>query len=150
MAPFDTTTIIPAGWSQHHQPVVVGAMNATVTITDPARTTPGEWNPYEQVYDPPTPHVVATDQPARIQRLLSDTQDRQAGQELTTRRYLVQLPADVPDIEVDHQVHVTACPNDPHLLGHALTVLDVQHGSERFTRDLTCQHNQAPRHDEQD
>ena len=148
--PFDTTVIIPDEWSRHHQPAATTAMRARVTITDPNRTTPGEWDPIENVYGPPVPHVVAADLPARIQRLLSDTQDRQAGQDLTTRQYLVQLPADAPDIEVDHQVLVTACPDDAHLLGHALTVLDVQHGSERFTRDLVCQHNQAPRHDEQE
>ena len=32
--------------------------------------------------------------------------------------------------------------NDAHLEGIPLTVNDVQHGSERFTRDLVCTHNQ--------
>lgn len=143
--PFDTTTLIPAGWSQHHQPVVVGAMNATVTITDPARTIPGRYNPDTGYHDPDTPYVVAVDVPCRIQRQRDDRAVDHAAQNVTIRLYLLQFPADVPDIEVGYEATVLACPNDAHFVGETLTASDVMHGSERFTRDIAWVHNQAPR-----
>ena len=50
--------------------------------------------------------------------------------------------AGLPDVEVGHVLTVTAAVNDPHLVGLALRVVDVQHGSERFTRDVVLEHNQ--------
>lgn len=154
MSPLPGTRVIPDGWSKHHQPTATGGMNATCTITDPTRTIPGEWNNDTGEYGPSTPYyvVAAPDGkpgwPCRIQRLLGDQDSEQAGQDSTTRRYLAQLDdpdlTGLPDVEVGHVLTVTAATNDPHLVGLAMAVVDVQHGSERFTRDLVLEHNQQP------
>lgn len=152
MSPFPGTRVIPVGWSRHHQPTATGGMNAACVITDPARTIPGEWDEDTGEYGPSTPHVVLDAPPGkpgwpcRVQAVQSDQDSEQAGQDSTTRRYLAQLDdpnlAGLPDVEVGHVLTVTAAVNDPHLVGLALTVVDVQHGSERFTRDVVLEHNQ--------
>lgn len=154
MSPFPSSRAVPEGWSRHHAPVASGGMNAACFITDPARSTPGGWNDDTGTYDPPTPHYVvpapegADGWPCRVQALQSDQDTEQAGQTSTVRPYLVQLDdpdlATLPDLEVGYLVQIVACRNDPHLVGLALTVRDVQHGSERFTRDLIVDHNQQP------
>lgn len=160
MAPFDTTRMIHEDWSAHHQAYVQTAFNAHVLITDPSRTTPGAWDPTTGTYGPPTPFVVAggpTDPteawrdgvPCRIQRLKDDRAVDHANQDITIRLYLLQLPADLPDVEVGHVATVLAARNDAHLVGETLTASDVFHGSERFNRDIVWIHNQAPAtHDE--
>lgn len=149
MSPFPGSRVIPAGWSHHHQPVASGGMNASCVITDPTRGTPGQWDEETGEYGPGTPHVVLDGDPGwpcRVQRLLGDQDSEQAGQDSTTRRYLAQLDdpnlATIADVEVGHVLTVTAATNDPHLVGLAMRVVDVQHGSERFTRDLVLEHNQ--------
>lgn len=152
MPPFAGTKVIHPGWSRHHQPTASGGMNAACVITDPARSTPGEWDEDAGEYGPSTPHVVlaAPDGepgwPCRVQAVQSDQSSEQAGQDSTTRRYLAQLDdpnlAGLPDVEVGHVLTVTAAVNDPHLVGLRMTVVDVQHGSERFTRDVVLEHNQ--------
>lgn len=151
MSPFPGTRVIPVGWSRHHQPVASGGMNAACVITDPTRTVPGAWDEASGEYGPGTPHVVLDGDPGwpcRVQRLLGDQDSEQAGQDSTTRRYLVQLDdpnlATLPDVEVGHVITITAAVNDSHLVGLHLQVVDVQHGSERFTRDLVAVHNQQP------
>ena len=155
VAPFDTTRMIPEGWSAHHQAVVETAYNARVIITDPARTTPGTLDPDTGTYGPPTPHVVAGDPtdtnpdwrdgvPCRIQRQRDDRPVDHAGQDVTIRFYLIQFPADLPDVEVGHVATVLEARNDAHLVGEQLTASDVFHGSERFSRDIVWVHNQAP------
>lgn len=146
--PYPGTRVISPGWSRHHQPVATGGMNATCDITDPARATPGAWDDTTGTYGPGTPFVVAAGVHCRVQALTSDQDSEQAGQDSTTRRYLVQLDdpglSTLPDIEVGYVLTVTAATNDPHLVGLRLTVHDVQHGSERFTRDVIATHNQQP------
>ena len=152
VAPFAGTKVIHPGWSRHHQPTATGGMNAACVITDPARSIPGGWDDDTGEYGPSTPFVVVAAPdgkpgwPCRVQRLLGDQDSEQAGQDSTTRRYLAQLHdphlESLPDVEVGHVLTVTAAANDPHLVGLALRVVDVQHGSERFTRDLTLEHNQ--------
>lgn len=153
--PFDTTRVIPKGWSAHHQSVVEGSFNARVRIVDPNRTTPGPWDEEALAYGPSTPHYVAggpTDThpdwqdgvPCRIQRQRDDRQVVQAGQAGAIRFYLIQLPAALPDVEVGHVATVTAAHNDPHLVGQELVATDAMHGSERFNRDIVWVHNQQP------
>lgn len=154
--PFDTTTVIPAGWSAHHQGVILGATNARVLLTDPSRTVPGEPDPETGYHGPDTPHVVAGGPqddrvdwregiPCRIQALRDDRLVDHAEQGVSIRLYLVQLPADVPDIEAGYEATVLSALNDEHLEGETLAATDVRHGSERFTRDVVFTHNQAPR-----
>lgn len=154
--PLPGTKVVPAEWSRHHQPTASGGMNARCVITDPARTTPGEWDDETGTYGPPTPHLVLPAHPdggdgwpCRVQADRRVEPTEQAGQLSTMRSYLVQLDdpdlATVPDIERGYLVHVTQAENDPRLEGEQLRVADVQHGSERFTRDLIVEHNQQAR-----
>lgn len=146
MTPLPGTKMIPTGWSRHHQDVVTGSMNATVTVTDPSRTTPGEWDPDTSTYGPPTTHVVRSGCPARIQQLTTDRVVDQAEQKIGIRRYLIQLPADTPTLQVGYRVVVETVESDPGLApaGTVMTVTDVLHGSEGFTRDVIVEHNQQP------
>lgn len=154
--PFNTTRMIPKGWSAHHQGAVETSFNARVVLTDPSRTTPGVWDPATGSYGPPTPFVVAggpddprpdwrTGVPCRVQRQRDDRALDQADQQVTIRFYLIQLPADVPDVEVGYVATVTEAHNDDHLVGEELHAADVMHGSERFNRDVVWSHNQQPR-----
>ncbi|MFK5689598.1 DUF6093 family protein [Ornithinimicrobium sp. LYQ92] len=128
-------------------------MNAAVAITDPSRSTPGQFDPGTGGYGPGQPHYVAggpEDEradwregvPCRLQALDSDAQTLHVTQQIITRQYLLQLPADVPDVQVGHEVTVRSATNDVHLVGAVMFVIDEQHGSERFTRDLILEHNQ--------
>ena len=153
--PLPSTRMIHTRWSEHHQPAVTTSFNAAVTITDPTRTTSGVFDPDTGTWGPPVPHVIAGGPddtnpdwqqgvPCRIQRMRSDQDVDQAGQNIPPRLYLIQLPADVPDIEVGHTATVTTAANDTHLVGEDLVATDIQHGSERFTRDVVWSHNQQP------
>lgn len=155
MSPLPGTRVVPEGWSRHHQPIATGGMNALCVVTDPARVTPGgPLDPETGTYPPSTPYYVVPAPtgkdgwPCRVQALTSDQDSEQAGQDSTTRSYLIQLDdpdlSTLPDLEVGYVVEVTAATNDQHLVGLDLTIRDVQHGSERFTRDVVATHNQQP------
>lgn len=145
--PFPTTRVIPTGWSAHHRPAMASTRNATCQITDPTRETPGQFDPNTGTTSAPVPFIVypAPGMPGtcRVQEIDSATTAMQAGQEVTQRRYLVAIDADAAPVEPGWPVTVTACGNDPQLVGQTLYVADVQLGSERFERDLICTHNQG-------
>ena len=67
-----------------------------------------------------------------------------AEQPVGTRQYLVALPiTGLPPIEAGEGgtvIKVIAC-KDPGLIGRTLRVIDVQHGTEMFERDLICVDN---------
>jgi len=140
--PFDTTTVVPADWSHHHQAAAAGGMNATVTIGNPAG---------EATYDPATDDTtVAWTQdyagPARIQPLNDSRLEDVAGQQIAGRTYLAQLDArnaGADAVKEGMRVRVLTADNDPALVHQVLWVVDVQMGSERFTRDLVCSDNQS-------
>ena len=126
MSPLPGTRMIPRGWSAHHAPVVLGAMNALAVITDPARTTPGQWDEEAGAHGAPTPYVVAggpadprpgwrAGVPLRLQQLDTDREVDQAEQTIALHRYLAQFPKDLPDIQVGYVVSFTDVINDPHL-----------------------------------
>lgn len=136
--PLPSTRVIPPGWQAHHAPVAAAAMTADCELRDPS--TPGQ-----ETFDPatgqttvvPAPPVYAG--PCRVQALSSrDRPVDVVGEQVTTPPYLVQLPVDAPDAGEDWPVRVTACPDDPHLVGRTLTVRSVAYGPQRFTRDLYC------------
>lgn len=134
--PLPGTKVIPAGWSRHHAAAAAGGMNATVT----AGVQTGS--------EPQGDDVVPTwsddyTGPARVQAIQSADQQDAAGQNITGRPYLVQLEFDAGEVVPGSRILVTACANDPHLVGQALYVVDFQYGSERFTRDLVCSDNQT-------
>lgn len=142
--PLPGTRVISPAWSQHHAPVAAGGMNATVTVTDP-NTATSTWNPDTESQDW-TPGPAVYDGPARVQAVDTVSQSTQATQDVTERRYLIQLLMDAPHFEQGWTVQVTECSNDADLVAathtRAMVVIDVQHGSERFTRDLICTLNQ--------
>jgi len=140
--PFDTTTVIPADWSRHHQTAAAGGMNATVTVGTPAG---------KPQYDPATDDTTQSwtqeyAGPARVQPLNDSRTEDVAGQQMTGRAYLAQLDARLPGadaVEAGMRVRVLTCDNDAALVHQVLWVVDMQMGSERFTRDLVCSDNQS-------
>jgi hypothetical protein len=141
--PFPGTKVIPTGWSSYHQPVAKGGMNATVTVGN-TESAP-QYNAEEDDYT--TTWSKEYDQgPARVQELNDSRQADAAGQLVTGRTYLVQLDANHSGADVikpGARVLVTAAVNDAQLVGQELWVVDVQLGSERFTRDLVCSDNET-------
>lgn len=139
--PFDSTRTIHDRWSAHHQVAAAGAMNAAVTIGTRGTS----------VYDPATDETTVAWTvdyvgPARIQALTQAERRDVAGQDVVGRPYLVQLVASnvgADKVAPGMRVHVTAAANDASLVKQDLWVVDVQLGSERFTRDLVCTDNQS-------
>jgi hypothetical protein len=143
VSPLANTRVIPTGWSAHHAPVAAGGMNATVTIGNTRTGTE---------HDPETDDTVDTwsteydTGPARIQVINQAEQADAAGQQVTGRTYLVQLDKNhdgADEITPGARVVVDAAVNDAQLVAQVLWVVDVQMGSERFTRDLVCSDNQS-------
>lgn len=136
--PFPGTRVTPDQWSEHHAPVAAGGMNATVQVRNPADATPGWDADTESATSAPGAPVY--DGPARIQANDQASDAQQTGQSVTERSYLVQILMDAPRIEQGHEITVTECANDTDLVAwtvdRPMVVTDVQHGSERFTRDL--------------
>lgn len=140
--PFGFTQVIPDSWSAHHQPTMATTRNATCQIEDPTRSTPGEFDPETGTTSAPVPFVVYAGT-ARVQAINSASSAMAAGQDVTQRSYLVAIDADAAPIQQGWPVKITACTNDPQLVGTTLYVADVQLGSERFERDLICTWNQG-------
>lgn len=140
MAPLDTTKTVPAGWSRHHASAATGGMNATVTVGDLTGV-----ETYDPVTDDTTREYSTTYAgPARIQALRQFSHlTLIAGQQVSGRTYLVQLPFDATGVELGMRVHVTSAVNDTDLVGQDLWVVDPQYGSERFTRDAICSDDQS-------
>lgn len=137
--PFPGTQVIPDGWSRSHAPVAAGGMKATVEIRDPADAT-STWDPATESQTS-TPGPARYADSARVQQLTgSDVQ--QTGQTVGQHTYLVQLPMGAEPVEEGWTVTVTDAINDADLVAWTATrpmvITDVQHGSERFTRDLIC------------
>jgi hypothetical protein len=141
--PFPGTRTLHPDWSAWSRPVVAGAMGATCELY--GALGPGE-------YDPATMTTAATRGPAlwvgpcRVQTYAGQaTAGDQAGQEVTTRDYLVQLDETgepVPrELAEGWAVVVTVCPNDASLIGRPLPVTDVMRGSERAARDVVVTDN---------
>ncbi|WBL18515.1 DUF6093 family protein [Citricoccus sp. NR2] len=132
--------VIPEGWAAHHRPVANSTMTGICTLTGPA----GGYD-YETGELAPGETLVA-DVPCRVQELKREARADAAGQLVDTRQYLVTLPLDqVPNLTITDAgpvVTVTGYADghdgDPHLLGRPLRVLNVQHGTLLWERDLTC------------
>lgn len=142
--PFARTTTLHPEWSRHVAPVVAGTMAAVCDLYGPEG---------EAVYDPETMTSTASrgaprwHGSCRVQTYAGQaTAGDQAGQEVTTRDYLVQLAESwTPPIPVDlaegWAVVVVDCPHDASLVGRVLPVTDVMRGSERASRDLVVTDN---------
>lgn len=145
MTPLPGHQVIPGDWSAHHQPTAVATMNATCDLHD-GQVTP---EPYPPGSDPtwsPTGAVLATAVPCRVQALNDSRTNAQADQIQGVRQYLVTTPINVvPDLTVTDRGPVLTVHggDDPHMEGMRLRVVDVQHGSYAWERDLVCTHNQT-------
>lgn len=143
--PFSSTGVVPTNWSDHHRATASGGMNATCELQAPGG---------QSTYDPTTgSSTVDRGEPewsgaCRVQSDLGTFSDGdQAGQNVTSRGYLVQLDeTNTPTpltLAPGWLLKVTAAVNDEALVGRILAVKDVQYGSERFTRDVMCDDNQG-------
>lgn len=133
--PLPNSRVIPAGWSAHHRPAAESTMTATCDITRPA-TGRGTLNPTTGTVTNASTSI-GVDVPCRVQAAASTDRSTQTGeQEVTFRKYMVAVPADL-DPHVDDIVTITAAV-DTDLIGRALRVLDVLYGSEVWQRTLTC------------
>lgn len=85
--------------------------------------------------------------PIRVQRMqpaLSASAATIADREVIIREYQVNLPLTVdgratPPMQTNDLVAVTACDDDPDLIGKVLRVRDVRLGSLVWQRDLLCE-----------
>lgn len=139
MSPLPSSRVIPTGWSGHHRGVARGGMTATCRL-EQAGTGEGAWNENTQSTDPPAP-TTSWSGPCRVQAQPTQAQDAEsAGQQVTTRTYLVAVPlhAVLPEAGVNGgRVVVTAC-EDPTLLDRPLRIADITRGSLLWERDLVC------------
>lgn len=138
--PLPGTRVVPTGWSKHHAPVAAGGMNARCRIYNPDLDVTG-WDPVTESATVVRGTPIYNG-PCRIQAIKSEGESVQADESVKSRQYLVQLLFAAPDVEEKWQVVPYEAINDDHLNGLPLSIDDVQHGSERFTRDLVCTHNQ--------
>lgn len=138
--PLDGSRVIPSGWQKHHRPVVEGTWTAWCTI-DTVGEGPGEWNDETNEYDPPARVVLHTQVPCRVQQHTLPQASDVGTQRVSSHDYLVVVPIEIADAEVDQQVTVTGSrdtsdPVDPSLIGRPLVITDVQRGSLMWERDL--------------
>lgn len=146
MAPLLGARVIPAGWSEHHASVLVTAASGSCFVWDPARSGPGVLDPATGERGPrvlfETAGGASCPLACRVVAYQSDRATEQAGQESTSRTYLVQIPdptlTGVTGVREGHMLRVVCCPDDPTLVGEDLRVSSVQAGTERFVRDVWC------------
>lgn len=131
--PLPGSRVIPAGWEQHHRPVLATTRTATVTFTrfdGPS------------VHDPVTgttsrPSITVYSGLFRIQEhQVSAHIDDAAAQQITTHAYQLSAAVEV-DLQINDMGLVNAC-DDPTLIGRELLVTDIQRGSLLFERTFTC------------
>lgn len=132
--------VVPAGWQKHHRPVAEGTWTAWCTI-DTAGEGAGTWNAATNEYDPPARIVLHTQVPCRVQQHTLPQASDVGTQQVSSHDYLVVVPVEITDAEVDQQVTVTGSrdatdPVDPSLIGRPLVITDVQRGSLIWERDL--------------
>lgn len=135
--PFPGTRAIPTGWAPHHRPVANGTMNAEGDIH---RTSTGPV-PYGEEGTAAAPIWSG---PMRVQETQRGRPMLTTDQPTEVRHYLITLPIDgLPDLRAGEHgdtITVTAS-SDPHLAGRLLRIIDIQHGSEMFERDVLCTDN---------
>ncbi|MFE9099850.1 DUF6093 family protein [Actinomadura geliboluensis] len=113
--PLPTTTVFPAGWSQHHRPVASATMTGECTITRGGT----------QIY-------------AGACRIIADGSNEVAmisDQKLLVVRYLVTVRYDTNTVQAGDVVTVTAAV-DGGLVGRTLVIKQVRYGTQQWERDL--------------
>jgi hypothetical protein len=97
----------------------------------------GVFNPTTGAYDV-TPGALRYSGSCRVQRVLREKIEGLASQDLPSMGYLVSVDKSVDSVLVRDIVTVTACVEDPSLVGQELPVAAVVRGSMRSVRDLFC------------
>lgn len=129
MSPFPSTKVIPDGWAAHHRPVAEGTMVTPARFVrtagpapDPA---PADW----------TGTIPLWETRVRVQSLaVAAAQGEAAEQTVTLRRYLVTAPVGGPALRVGGSE-----PDQVHVLGRRLRIVDTAPGSLLWEMDLTCE-----------
>lgn len=135
--PLPNSKVIPDGWSEYHRPTAELVLTAAGELRRPGHQTGFDETIGRSQYGDPLPYHAG---PCRIQSVArnqgaADVGDRQ----VTIRPYRVSWPADIPEVRVNDQVKVTACSDDPQLVGHTLRVVDIPNGSLLWQRDVECE-----------
>lgn len=134
--PRPNTRVIPAGWVEHHRPVIEATFTARIRLRNPADDEQGEFD--EETGTRPVVHAAPYyDGPCRIQQQKQPQVGSTGEQPVTTHDYLVPVPIEV-NAELGHIGQVVECPADPTLVGRYLKVTDVMRGSLAWERDLIC------------
>lgn len=131
------TPVIHPQWSEHHRPTADGQMTAECSIDRPSHVATLNETTGRSTY-PAATNLYAG--PCRFQagpRLSTPT--TVGGTQATQHRYAVAVPATVGGIQINDQVTVTACTDDPSMVGRVLRVVDVLEGSLLWQRDLICE-----------
>lgn len=141
--PLPNTKVIGDDWSRHHRPTAVGQLTAVGTIKRPASGATAAFDELLGRNVLPAPAVVY-DGPMRAQRLqqaVSQSTTTTADREQTIREYQVTVDIDraTTRLLVNDIVTVTACTDDPHIVGQPLRVRDVRLGTLAWQRDLLCE-----------
>ena len=136
MPPLPGTRVVHPDFQAHHQPPVLGQMTAACTVTRPS-SEPNSWDDAagRHVY-PAAAQVYAGI--CRVQRQADGAPVTVADRTATVTRVVVTVPVGTSPAQVNDVVEVTACPDDPDLVGLPLKVKDVRHASIAWQRDLVC------------
>lgn len=132
MSPLPSTRAIPDGWDAHHRPVATSSMTATCSIRRPAT---GVYNTATLQYGDADGTLIYSG-PCRLQqRTRAEFAGDVAGQQVTTRSYLLAIEWDAAQILVDDIATIDTA-TDPRLATRKLRITDVQYGSDQWQRDL--------------
>ena len=142
--PLPNTRVIGNTWSTHHRSTAVGQLTATGRIDRPASGGAATFDESTGRTTPADPTVIYGPDPIRVQRLqqaVSDSSTTVTSREQTIRQYqvTVDIAKATTAIAVNDIVTVTACDDDPHLVGQPLRVRDIRIGSLAWQRDLLCE-----------
>lgn len=133
-------TSLDPRWTRHHTPVVTGFMLATIRVI---RKLPidGEltYNKDLRKYEGGQFETIVENIQARIQPF-GIIGDMVVGQDPTSRRLMrVQIENVQTGINLDDQLFVTDCPDNPDLTGYMLEVRGAISSSNAWLTDLVCE-----------
>lgn len=138
--PLPNTRVIPDGWSAHHRPTAEGAMTAEGIITRAASSGTALFDETLGISTPPAA-IVVYDGVLRLQRSGADErQTTVADREVTIRDYQVSYPTSGAPSQGNDILTITACGDDPLLVGQTLRIRDARIGSLTWQRDYIAEH----------
>lgn len=132
--------VIHPDFEARHQLTAEGTQTAACVITrTPAApgTVSYDTATGRSVY--PDPTTVYTG-PCRLQREVRSQDHARdvGGRQVTSRRYLLTVPLDAAEVQVNDIVEMTAA-TDPQTVGRRLRVTDVRAGSLLWQRAMSCE-----------